>query len=202
MKKTRILEIVAKYLQRHPAESERLRVFTDYLESNDELFDRKNFQGHITTSAIVFDPAHREILLISHKTLNRFLQPGGHFEGDASLAASAAREVLEETGVTIEPHPTFASGDLPIDIDAHWMPANPRKQEDGHYHFDFRYLFTSSHGHGFDLQEEEVTDCGWYSIDSEETQSCFGPDCWPKLRKIQEAARLPAVAGAPGCSTR
>jgi len=195
MTKTRIQEIVSAYLQRHPEESERLRVFTDYLETNDELFNRKNFQGHITTSAIVFDPGHEKILLIAHKTLNRFLQPGGHFESDDSLAASAAREVLEETGVSVDAHPVFASGDFPIDIDAHWMPANPRKQEDGHWHFDFRYVFTSSHGHLFNLQVEEVTDCGWYAIDSEETQSCFGADCWPKLREIQSHTQVSAVAG-------
>lgn len=197
MTKTRIQEIVSAYLQRHPAETERLRVFTDYLETNEELFNRKNFQGHITTSAIVFDPAHLKILLISHKTLNRFLQPGGHFEGDDSLDASAAREVLEETGVAVEAHPDFASANLPIDIDAHWMPANAKKQEDGHWHFDFRYVFTSSHGHLFELQEEEVSDCGWYAIDSEETQSCFGQDCWPKLRKIQ-SDYAPAAAGFSG----
>ncbi len=130
MQKSQILEIVAAYLSRHPGEVERLRVFTDYLTVNEELFSRKNFNGHITTSAIVFNAERDNLLLIVHKTLGRVLQPGGHFEGDDSLAARAAREVLEETGVTVEPHPA-ASGDHPVDIDAHWMPANPKKQEDG-----------------------------------------------------------------------
>ncbi len=180
MQKSQVLEIVAAYLARHPGETGRLRDFTDYLATNDDLFSRKNFNGHITTSAIVFDPAHTKILLIVHKTLNRFLQPGGHFEGDDSLAASAAREVLEETGVTVDPHP-LGNGDHPVDIDAHWMPANAKKGEEAHWHFDFRYLYTSMHEHEFSLQEEEVTGCGWHPLDSEEAQSCFGPYCWPKL---------------------
>ena len=181
MQKSTVLEIVSAYLARHPGESGRLRDFTDYLASNDELFSRKNFNGHITTSAIVFDPSGTKILLIVHKTLNRFLQPGGHFEGDDSLAASAAREVLEETGVSVDLHP-LSNADHPIDIDAHRMPENLKKQEDAHWHFDFRYLFTSTHAHEFSLQEEEITGCGWYDLDSEEALSCFGPDCWPKLK--------------------
>ncbi len=184
MQKSQVVQLVDAYLTRHPAERERLRDFTDYLETNDEVFSRKNFNGHITTSAIVFDPTHTKILLIVHKTLGRFLQPGGHFEGDESLVASAAREVLEETGVTVELHP-LSNSDHPIDIDAHWMPANLKKQEDAHFHFDFRYLFTSSHAHEFALQAEEVTGCDWYDLNSEEAQSCFGPQCLPKLAEIK-----------------
>jgi 8-oxo-dGTP pyrophosphatase MutT (NUDIX family) len=184
MQKSQVLDIVSAYLSRHPGEAERLRVFTDYLAANDELFSRKNFNGHITTSAVVFNEERNRILLIVHKTLGRVLQPGGHFEDDDSLAASAAREVLEETGVSVEPHPS-ASGDHPVDIDAHWMPANPKRQEDGHWHFDFRYLFTSAHAHDFSLQEEEVSGCGWHAMESQEAQSCFGPFCWPKLGQEQ-----------------
>jgi 8-oxo-dGTP pyrophosphatase MutT (NUDIX family) len=180
MQKSQVLEIVSAYLSRHPREAERLRVFTDFLAENNDLFSRKNFNGHITTSAVVFNEDRNRILLIVHRTLGRILQPGGHFEGDDSLAASAAREVLEETGVIVEPHPS-ASGDHPVDIDAHWMPANAKKQEDGHWHFDFRYLFTSSHSHKFSLQEEEVSGCGWHLVDSADAKSCFGDICWEKL---------------------
>lgn len=187
MQKSQVLEIVDAYLDRHPEERERLREFTDYLAVNDELFSRKNFNGHITTSAVVFDPAHSRILLIVHKTLERFLQPGGHFEGDDSLAASAAREVLEETGVVVEAHP-LSRADHPLDIDAHWMPPNLKKQEDGHFHFDFRYLFTSAHSDPFALQAEEITGCDWYTIDSEQVQSCFGEFCLPKL-EVAAASR-------------
>jgi len=180
MQKSTVLEIVSSYLARHPEEVERLRVFTDYLASNDELFSRKNFNGHITTSAIVLDPKGEKVLLIFHNFLQCHLQPGGHFEGDDSLAASAAREVLEETGVAVDLH-LLADGDHPVDIDAHWMPANAKKQEDGHWHFDFRYLFTSAHGHAFSLQEEEVAGCGWHQLDSEQATACFGDLCHPKL---------------------
>jgi 8-oxo-dGTP pyrophosphatase MutT (NUDIX family) len=181
MQKSQIVEIVHAYLQRHPSESGRLKDFTDYLTTNDELFSRKNFHGHITTSAIIVDPSHTKVLLIAHKFLNRFLQPGGHFEGDASLALSAAREALEETGVSVQLHPLALADDHPIDIDSHRVPANPKKEEDGHYHFDFRYLFTTTHGDEFAIQEEEVTGCAWYPLESEVVKNCFSAECLAKI---------------------
>lgn len=181
MQKSQIVEIVHAYLDRHPEERERLRDFTDYLATNDEVFNRKNFNGHITTSAVIIDPSHRRVLLIAHKFLNRFLQPGGHFEGDASLASSAAREALEETGVSVQLHPLALADDHPLDIDAHRVPANPKKGEDGHYHFDFRYLFTTAHGEEFAIQEDEVTGCDWYPLDSDVVKDCFSEECWGKL---------------------
>jgi 8-oxo-dGTP pyrophosphatase MutT (NUDIX family) len=182
MQKSHVTHLVSSYLERHPAESERLTPFTSYLDSNDALFDRKNFNGHITTSAIIFDPSGSRVLLIHHKFLTQYLQPGGHFEGDASLIASAAREALEETGVPVLPHPS-ANGDHPVDIDAHRIPANPAKDEDGHWHFDFRYLFTADL-QDFTLQQEEVTDCAWFALDSPEVKNCFQPHCLPKLQSL------------------
>lgn len=192
MQKAAVQEIVSSYLSRHPEETERLRVFTDYLTSNDELFSRKNFNGHITTSGIVLDPTGEKVLLIFHNFLRSHLQPGGHFEGDSSLSASAAREVLEETGVVVEPH-SFSDGDHPWDIDTHWMPPNDNKGEDGHWHFDFRYLFTSGHGHKFALQEEEVAGCGWHGLRTPQVTMCFDGFCLTKLLKIPPEPVSPGV---------
>jgi ADP-ribose pyrophosphatase YjhB (NUDIX family) len=179
MHPSRIHDLVTAYLARHPEENERLLPFTDYLATNDAVFDRKNFNGHITTSAIVLDSTGKNILLIFHKFLQLHLQPGGHFEGDESLVASAAREALEETGVSVHLHP-LTNGDHPVDIDAHRIPANPAKSEDAHWHFDFRYLFTADVD-DFTLQAEEVTACGWFGFDSPEVRGCFQPHCLPKL---------------------
>lgn len=179
MQKSHVLDLVSAYLARHPEEIERLAPFTSYLETNDALFDRRNFNGHLTTSAIVLDPTGTRILLIFHKFLQLHLQPGGHFEGDESLIASAAREALEETGVSVHFHP-LSNGDHPIDIDAHRIPANPNKGEDAHWHFDFRYLFTAD-VNDFTLQQEEVTACDWFDLTAPEVGNCFAPHCLPKL---------------------
>lgn len=91
--------------------------------------------GHFTASAFVLCPERRRVLLILHRKLGRWLQPGGHIEpADADLVAAARREVSEETGVAVE----AASGGI-FDVDIHDIPANAKNA--AHQHFDVRYAF-------------------------------------------------------------
>jgi 8-oxo-dGTP pyrophosphatase MutT (NUDIX family) len=50
-------------------------------------------------SCFVID--NNSILLIFHKKFGKYLQPGGHIEGDEEPYQTAIREVLEETGIEI-----------------------------------------------------------------------------------------------------
>jgi 8-oxo-dGTP pyrophosphatase MutT (NUDIX family) len=92
--------------------------------------------GHLTASAFVLSPARDALLLILHKKLGLWLQPGGHIEpGDESLAAAARREVAEEVGLAL---PASAEGAV-FDLDIHRIPA--RRDEPQHEHFDVRFCF-------------------------------------------------------------
>ena len=92
--------------------------------------------GHLTASAFVLSPARDALLLILHKKLGLWLQPGGHIEpSDESLAAAARREVAEEVGLSL---PASAEGAV-VDLDIHRIPA--RRDEPEHEHFDVRFFF-------------------------------------------------------------
>jgi 8-oxo-dGTP pyrophosphatase MutT (NUDIX family) len=98
--------------------------------------------GHLTASAVVVDPDRTQALLVFHGKLERWLQPGGHFEPDEEDPLLAARrEVREETGVLAEPDPR---GPLLLDVDVHRIPA--RKKEPAHEHFDLRLLLVAAPG--------------------------------------------------------
>jgi 8-oxo-dGTP pyrophosphatase MutT (NUDIX family) len=92
--------------------------------------------GHFTASAFVLAPEREALLLVHHRKLDRWLQPGGHVEAsDADLLAAARREVREETGIAeleLERPGTF-------DLDVHPIPA--LGHELPHEHFDVRFLF-------------------------------------------------------------
>jgi 8-oxo-dGTP pyrophosphatase MutT (NUDIX family) len=129
-------------LSRHvPADARealfRDRMLTLALESG--AFEREHFlPGHFTASAFVLSPERDALLLIFHKKLSLWLQPGGHVEpGDSSILAAARREVAEEVGL----HELVVVGDESalFDIDIHPIPA--RKDEPAHEHFDVRFLF-------------------------------------------------------------
>jgi ADP-ribose pyrophosphatase YjhB (NUDIX family) len=138
--------VLARYLEVFPGEKERLRRLHDFLRDTHDpgqVFHRKNFAGHITASGFVLSADYKMLALVRHKFLNRCLQPGGHVETtDQNVLAAALREILEETGLQSCRHLPFHSDPLlPIDIDTHEIPANPKKNEPKHLHHDFRFLF-------------------------------------------------------------
>ena len=82
--KNDIENIVLKYLENFPEESENLVKLSTLIENNNNnysnIFSRKNFEGHITASGFIYCIAEKKLLLLEHKSLKKFLQPGGHVE--------------------------------------------------------------------------------------------------------------------------
>lgn len=135
------------YISIYKDETDRLKQFKTFIDKteSDQLFDRKNFVGHITGSAIIFDYKNSKVLLIKHIILQRWLQPGGHIEKtDASILDGVYREIFEETNIAKDDlmliSPIFGKK-FPIDIDSHPIPENPAKHEKQHFHHDLRYFF-------------------------------------------------------------
>ena len=86
------------------------------------------------------DPATRRILLLLHAKVRRWLQPGGHADGDGNLAGVALREAEEETGITGLTVVTPA-----IDLDVHVFH-NASAAEPDHLHLDVRHLVLAPPG--------------------------------------------------------
>ncbi len=145
--KTDIKQIIEEYLKIFPNEKEKLNKLKSLIDNNENnynnLFNRKNFEGHITASGYIYSKAEKKILLLEHKALKKFLQPGGHAELlDNEIIDTAKREIKEETGLQdLELVNIAINKNIPLDINTHFIPKNEKKKEDGHYHHDFRYLF-------------------------------------------------------------
>ena len=108
--------------------------------------------GHLTASAWVCTPDAAQCVLLHHAKLDRWLQPGGHADGDPRLAEVARREVHEETGLAA-PTPFHWNGALvPLDLDVHVIPA--RRNEPAHEHHDVRFLLIAAHAAPLVLSEE------------------------------------------------
>lgn len=118
---------------------------------------RRQFEpGHLTASGFVLSPEADALLLVFHKKLKIWVQPGGHVEpADQSLLEAARREVLEEVGLSLSAAPAAV-----FDLDVHGIPA--RKDEPAHEHFDVRYCFRSP-TRDF-VRTEEVADVRWVPL--------------------------------------
>jgi 8-oxo-dGTP pyrophosphatase MutT (NUDIX family) len=104
---------------------------------------RTQLEGHLTGSAFVLDASKSRVLLLHHRRLDRWLQPGGHGEGEADPRLIALREVEEETGLPRSALRAFPDERI-LDVDVHRIPA--RAGEPEHAHLDLRYGFVAGEG--------------------------------------------------------
>jgi len=154
-----IRDTLTAYLEQRPEDKDSLAALIEGLEDTAEtIASRKEFRGHVTAGALLLRSDGR-VLLVEHKALEKWLFPGGHLEdSDETLVQAALRELAEETG--IDPGLVTPVSPVPLHVDIHPIPANPAKDEPGHQHFDFRFLFrTEADVTG--LQAEEVLDYSW-----------------------------------------
>lgn len=111
-----------------------------FVDDHPDALRRSCEVGHLTGSALVVDPSTGRTLVLFHAKVRRWLQPGGHADGDANLAAVALREATEETGIEgLAVHP------VPIDLDVHRF-VSARRDETDHDHHDVRFLVVAPPG--------------------------------------------------------
>ena len=131
-----------------------------FIEAHEDCLLRTCVSGHLTASAFVLNPQRDSFLLLHHRKLDRWLQPGGHADGDADLLNVAVREVEEETGLPARPLMSKL-----FDIDIHEIPA--RKSDPTHLHFDFRFALESLSS--AIAINDEAFDARWISLQDVES---------------------------------
>lgn len=110
----------------------------NFIHQNPDCFERWLSIGHITGSAWIVDNAREYVLLMHHRKLDRWFQPGGHADGNPDIQQVALREAQEETGLT---NIQLVDNQI-FDIDIHLIPANTK--EPAHYHYDIRFLMQAN----------------------------------------------------------
>src|SRR5688500_13917224 len=120
-------------------------------------FERHHLPGHITGSSWILDQSRQFVLLVHHGTLNKWLQPGGHADGEENVLNVALREAKEETGLK-----NFKLLQEEIfDLDIHPIPA--RGNFPGHLHYDIRFLFEADRNEQI-IVSDESHDVSWLAL--------------------------------------
>ena len=132
--------------------------FLELAREGRHAFERARLEGHFTASCWLVSADARRALLTHHRKLDRWLQPGGHADGDTDLARVALREAREETGV-----PQLAVEGGIFDLDRHRIPA--RGAEPEHWHYDVRFVIRAGADERFVVSEESHA-LAWVGVET------------------------------------
>lgn len=131
-------------------------------------FDEHADPVHLTGSAFVIGP--RGIVLLRHRRLGIWVQPGGHVDPGETPWDGARREAAEETGL---PGLRLLGGEPELaHVDVH-------DGGRGHTHLDLRYLFTADDVDP-DPPADESQDVAWFA--------------WEEAPAVAEPALAPILA--------
>lgn len=163
---------VAERIPIDETERESIGTFLAHYDVLPDPLDRELDPIHVTGSAIVTGP--RGVVLLRHRRLGLWLQPGGHIEPGETPWEAALREATEETGLTLG-FPASGDDGVPplVHVDVH--PGGR-----GHIHLDLRYLVDGGHADP-DPPAGESQEIGWFA--------------WPDAVERATDERLKALLG-------
>lgn len=181
---TRLSGVVEAYLAGDAGPREHLSLLRWQIGEGHALDSRETYPGHATTSALIVSPDLGQTLLVDHRHLKRWLQPGGHYEPADFFWQSAMREAVEETAVPgLRLHPWHAGADRPFVIDSHDVPGKPSRGERAHVHHDLQFLFLADPTAALSAQLDEVAAARWHPIAALDE---IAPRAVPKLAALRK----------------
>ncbi len=134
MHRDRILRLLNEYSPLSKEEIQYKEQIISFIKQHTDCFERTCDIGHLTASAWLLNKTGDKALLMHHAKLNSWFQVGGHCDGDSDVLSAAIKEAREESGIE---HIEAISQSI-FDIDAHYIPQNPK--EAAHFHYDIRFL--------------------------------------------------------------
>lgn len=155
-------KILLDLLEKHsPIDENELKMTNETIEfvkTHEACFKRELLIGHVTGSAWIVNDVRTHILMMHHRKLNQWFQPGGHCDGDPDVLNVALKEANEETGLE---NLKVVTGEI-YDVDVHQIPE--RKGIPAHYHYDVRFLIEADMNEQL-VVTEESNDLAWVSLE-------------------------------------
>ena len=153
-----LLELLNRYQHHYPNEQGVIDKIRRLVESRDNCFERSCQPGHVTGSAWILATDRQRILLTHHRKLYRWLQLGGHADGQIHVDQVALREAQEESGLQQFRFVLQNQSLLPLDVDVHTIPErrdlSGKLIEGAHEHHDIRFLLIAESDDPLQVSDE------------------------------------------------
>jgi 8-oxo-dGTP pyrophosphatase MutT (NUDIX family) len=172
------LHTLTHYTKLYPAEATVVARVRALVQRHADAFYRTCRPGHITGSAWIVSADKQRCLLTHHAKLGRWLQLGGHADGERAVHRVALREAQEESGLVDFSFVQIEGQLLPFDIDIHPIPAS--RVEAAHDHYDLRYLLIAGPDQPLRISPESK-DLAWFS--------------WAEVEQLSDEAGLRRMIG-------
>jgi ADP-ribose pyrophosphatase YjhB (NUDIX family) len=143
-----LLEGLRSYQVIDAADADQARRIAEFVEREPNCAERSLTHGHLTGSAWVVNREGDKTLLMHHRKLRKWLQPGGHADGEMNVLAVALREARDESGL----HALTPWSQSIFDVDIHSIPA--RDDEPEHLHYDIRFVIIADETEPLQMNEE------------------------------------------------
>ncbi len=158
MHRRALLNLLDRYEPFNATDQAALSTIRDFVRSGPNCFLRSNLTGHLTASAWIVDKDYTSTLLIHHRKLDKWIQCGGHADGETDLLAASLKEAREETGLSS----LVAETPSIFDLDVHSIPKHDYVPE--HLHYDVRYLLQADISEALQPNDREAIDLRWFAL--------------------------------------
>ena len=167
MHRRHTLDLLAAHAARRADQADTVARIVALVEEHEDCLLRTCAPGHVTASAWIVTPDAERCLLTHHRKLDRWLQLGGHVDGEERIERAALREAQEESGLPVEAlslvRPSGSGDALAVlDVDVHVIPA--RAGEPEHEHHDVRFLIVADRERP-PVVSAESHDVRWFHVD-------------------------------------
>lgn len=131
--------------------------FLNFVRKHENCFERSLEVGHLTASSLLLNEDGSACLFTLHKKLGKWLQLGGHADGESNLLKVSIKEAQEESGIL----DILPISEEIFDLDIHIFPKTPQVKQ--HIHYDVRYLLKVLKNAPFVVSDESI-DLKWISL--------------------------------------
>jgi ADP-ribose pyrophosphatase YjhB (NUDIX family) len=156
-------EAISVYTPKNVQEKRDKEAILQFIEKNDDVLERSNLAGHITSSAIVTNKAEDKVLFAYHNIYDSWSWVGGHNDGDPDLLKVAIKETKEETGVQ---NVVAKTKDI-LALDVVHVTNHYKNGEfvPDHLHFNVTYHLIASEDESLQIKADENSGVRWFKMD-------------------------------------